>query len=135
MDIQPVNSIVDIAVSGLRAQALRMNVVAANIANASTTRAEGGLPYRRKSVVLSTLFDQLSGVEVVEIASDIETDFKRLYQPGHPDADSDGFVSMPNVDLPQEMIHMIEATRAYQANAAVLKRYQDSIDVALELLR
>ena len=135
MDIQPVNSIVDIAVSGLRAQALRMNVVAANIANASTTRAEGGLPYRRKSVVLSTLFDQLSGVEVVEVASDIETDFKRLYQPGHPDADSDGFVSMPNVDLPQEMIHMVEATRAYQANAAVLKRYQDSIDVALELLR
>ena len=135
MDIQPVNSTVDIAVSGLRAQALRMNVVAANIANASTTRAEGGLPYRRKSVVLSTLFDQLSGVEVVEIASDIETDFKRLYQPGHPDADSDGFVSMPNVDLPQEMIHMIEATRAYQANAAVLKRYQESIDVALELLR
>ena len=135
MDIQPVNSTVDIAVSGLRAQALRMNVVAANIANASTTRAEGGLPYRRKSVVLSTLFDQLSGVEIVEVASDIETDFKRLYQPGHPDADSDGFVSMPNVDLPQEMIHMVEATRAYQANAAVLKRYQESIDVALELLR
>ena len=108
---------------------------AANIANASTTQAEGGLPYRRKSVVLSTLLDQLSGVEVVEVASDIETDFKRLYQPGHPDADSDGFVNMPNVDLPQEMIHMIEATRAYQANAAVLKRYQESIDVALELLR
>ncbi len=130
-----INSTIDIAVSGLRAQALRMNVVASNIANANTTRTETGEPYRRRSVILSTLIEQLGGVKVVEVASDTESEFNRIYQPGHPDADPDGYVIMPNVDLPVEMMHMVMASRAYQANAAILKRYQESMDVTMELIR
>jgi len=77
----------------------------------------------------------MSGVEVQQVAPDVTSDFKRVFQPGHPDADKDGFVLMPNVDLPVEMINLVAASRAYQANAAVLKRYQDSVETALELLR
>jgi flagellar basal-body rod protein FlgC len=62
-------------------------------------------------------------------------EFKRVLQPGHPDADANGYVAMPNIDLPVEMMHMVAATRAYEANAAVLKRYQDGVDITLELLR
>ena len=66
---------------------------------------------------------------------DYATDFKRLWKPGHPDADEQGYVRMPNVQLPLEMINMVSASRAYQANAAVIKQHQDMMDVALELLK
>jgi len=65
----------------------------------------------------------------------MKTAFKRVLEPGHPEADADGYVAMPNVELPMEMMHMAAASRAYQANAAVLKRYQEMIDITLELLR
>ncbi len=126
---------VDIAVSGLRAEALRMNVIARNIANANTSRTESGQPYRRQQVVLSTEQEGMVGVSVEEVAADMLTPFKRVYQPGHPDADKGGYVLMPNVNLPVEMMHMMAASRAYQANAAVLKRYQEMVNVTLELLR
>ena len=126
---------VDIAVSGLRAESLRMNVIARNIANANTSRTESGQPYRRQQVVLSTEQEAMAGVSVEEVATDMLNPFKRVYQPGHPDADKDGYVLMPNVDLPVEMMHMMAASRAYQANAAVLKRYQEMVNVTLELLR
>ena len=126
---------VDIAVSGLRAESLRMNVIARNIANASTSRTESGQPYRRQQVVLGTEQDAMAGVSVEEVTADMLNPFKRVYQPGHPDADKDGYVLMPNVDLPVEMMHMMAASRAYQANAAVLKRYQEMVNVTLELLR
>jgi flagellar basal-body rod protein FlgC len=135
MKIGGMDSIVDIAVSGLRAQAKRMDVAASNIANVKTTRTETGEPYRRKSLVLSTMMDDLAGVEIVEVASDMTTDFKRIHEPGHPDADLNGFVNMPNVELPVEMVQMMTASRAYQANAAVLKRYQDNMNITMELLR
>ena len=135
MGVNRVPTSVDLAVSGLKAEALRMNVIAGNIANASSSRTESGLPYRRMQVVLSGLSDGMSGVEVQQVAPDVTSDFKRVFQPGHPDADKDGFVLMPNVDLPVEMINLVAASRAYQANAAVLKRYQDSVETALELLR
>jgi len=135
MSIEGVNSTVDIAVSGLRAQATRMNVIASNIANASTSRTESGGPYRRQSVVLSTIMEQLKGVEVLEVVPDMTSELNRVYQPGHPDADREGFVMLPNVDVPMEMIDLITASRAYGANAAILKRYQENIDVTLELLR
>lgn len=77
----------------------------------------------------------MAGVSVEEVAMDMLNPFKRVYQPGHPDADKDGYVLMPNVDLPVEMMHMMAASRAYQANAAVLKRYQEMVNVTLELLR
>ncbi|MFA6132741.1 MAG: flagellar basal body rod protein FlgC [Phycisphaerae bacterium] len=124
----------DIAVSGLRAETARMNLIANNIANASTSRTADGKPYRREELVLSTS-DGLSGVNVEQVTPDLSTDFKRVYQPGHPDAGTDGYVAMPNVELPTEMMHLVTASRAYQANVAVLKRYGEISDATLELLR
>jgi len=135
MSTDAINSTVDIAVSGLRAQATRMNVVASNIANANTSRTETGRPYRRQTLVLSSLAEELGGVEVLEMAPDLTSEFKRVFQPGHPDADADGYVMMPNVDLPVEMMQMVAASRAYQANAAILKRYQEMVNITIELLR
>lgn len=135
MNIGKIASPVDIAVSALRAQSMRMNVIAGNIANVGTSRTESGGPYRRKEVVLSAGGDGLDGVQISGIADDMSTELKKLYQPGHPDANSDGYVSMPNVDLPVEMMQMVMASRAYQANAATLKRYQEMVNVTLELLR
>jgi flagellar basal-body rod protein FlgC len=135
MPIEGVHNPVDIAVSGLRAQSARMSVITANIANSNTSRAGNGQPYRRKEVVLATSPDDLSGVSIVQVTEDLLSEFKSVYQPGHPDADSAGYVRMPNVDLPSEMIQLISASRAYQANAAVLKRYQELGESTLELLR
>ena len=125
---------IDIAVSGLRAETTRMNVIAGNIANSNTTRTPSGEPYRRMEVILST-DEGISGVTVDQIAADMLTNFRRVHQPGHPEADKEGYVRMPNVDLPVEMINMITASRAYQANAAVLKRYEEMVNVAIELLK
>lgn len=135
MGVGKIPTSVDIAVSGLRAESLRMNIIARNIANANTSRTESGQPYRRQYVVLSTEREGMAGVSVEEVVADMLNPFKRVYQPGHPDADKDGYVLMPNVDLPVEMMHMMAASRAYQANAAVLKRYQEMVNVTLELLR
>ena len=125
---------IDIAVSGLRAETTRMNVIAGNIANSNTTKTPSGEPYRRMEVILST-DEGISGVTVDQIAADMLTNFRRVHQPGHPEADEEGYVRMPNVDLPVEMINMITASRAYQANAAVLKRYEEMVNIAIELLR
>lgn len=126
---------VDIAVSGMRAQALRMNVIANNIANAQTTDVGDGQPYRRHDVLLSTEEEGLNGVTIEEIAPDLNTPLQRVLMVGHPSADQDGYVNMPNVSLPTEMMNMVAATRAYQAAAAVLKRHQEISDQTLELLR
>ena len=125
---------IDIAVSGLRAETTRMNVIASNIANSNTTKTPSGEPYRRMEVILST-GEGISGVTVDQIAADMLTKFRQVFQPGHPEADEEGYVKMPNVDLPVEMINMITASRAYQANAAVLKRYEEMMNVAIELLK
>ena len=134
MNINKVASPIDIAVSGLRAQALNMKVVAANIANAGTSQTDSGQPYRRQELVLSTKAGEIGGVNIDSVAADMSTPFQKIYQPG-PNADKDGFISMPNVNLPQEMMSMITASRAYQANATVLKRYQELGDATLELLK
>ncbi len=126
---------VDIAVSGLQAHALRMNVIANNIANAQTTDVGNGQPYRRKDVSFSTDDEGLNGVDINEIADDTDSEFQRVLMVGHPNADEQGYVNMPNVSLPTEMMNMVAATRAYQASTAVLKRYQDISDQTLELLR
>ncbi|MFO8014505.1 MAG: flagellar basal body rod protein FlgC [Phycisphaerae bacterium] len=134
MGIDAIAPMVDIAASGLRAQSLRLNLIAGNIANAQTTRTVTGQPYRRQDVVLQTTGDALGGVTVLNIARDA-SDFRQVLMPGHPDADDDGFVKMPNVDLPVELMNMTTASRAYQANVAVLKRYQDMVETTVELLR
>ena len=135
MNINSTSSPIDIAVSGLRAQSMRLNVIVNNVANAGTTKTESGKPYCRQDIVLSTSSDSLEGVTSVELISDTSAEFKTVYQPGHPDADGEGFVLMPNVELPVEMMHLVSASRAYQANAAILKRYQDVVEITVELLR
>jgi flagellar basal-body rod protein FlgC len=125
---------IDIAVSGLRAQNKQLEVISSNIANARTTDAGNGQPYRRLEAILRTKSDEISGVEVGEIAKD-KTEFERILEPGHPKADKDGYVQMPNVSIPTEMMNLSLATRTYQANAAVLRRYQQIVDATLELLR
>jgi len=125
---------IDIAVSGLRAQNKQMEVISSNIANARTTDAGKGEPYRRLEAVLKTQKDDISGVEVQKISQDT-SDFSKILDPGNPEADENGYVQMPNVSLPVEMMNMSLATRTYQANAAVLRRYQQLVDTTLELLR
>lgn len=134
MSVNGASNPIDIAVSGLRAESTRMNVIANNIANSGTSRTSSGGPYRRMEVVLST-DGPLGGVQVQQIAPDMLTPLKRVFMQGHQDADKDGYVLMPNVELPTEMMRLVAASRAYQANAAVLKRYQEMIEVTIELLR
>jgi flagellar basal-body rod protein FlgC len=135
MGVQRISTPADIAISGLKVQSTRMNLIAANIANANTTRTPSGEPYRRQDVVVHSTGGGIAGVTLMRVERDTTTEFKRLLEPGHPDADAEGYVQMPNVELPVEMMHLVTATRAYQANAAVLKRYQDLTDSTLELLR
>ena len=124
----------DIAVGGMRAESVRMRAIANNIANANTTRTPAGTPYRRMDVVVST-GNGLSGVRSVQVEPDMTSDFIKVRQPGHPDADPDGFVSMPNVQLPTEMMNLVTASRAYQAGAAMLKKHQEVLDTAMGLLK
>ncbi|MCR8845443.1 flagellar basal body rod protein FlgC [Paenibacillus sp. SC116] len=147
-----IGSSFQISASGLTAQRLRMDVISANIANAESTRAQyvNGqfVPYRRKMVAMSptepTFQQSLNaamngqstprGVKVTQIKAD-ETPFKRVYQPTHPDADAQGYVSLPNVDIAKEMVDMISATRSYEANVTALNASKSMIMKALEIGR
>lgn len=135
----------DISASGLSAERLRMEVVAENIANANTTRTPDGGPYRRKEVVFATAFQnayrttvadmsQQQGVDVVAIEDD-QSPFPKVYQPGHPDADEQGFVEMPNVQMSSEMVDLITASRSYEANLKALRSYRQMVEGVLSLLR
>ena len=123
-------SSLDVSASGLTAQRMRMDLISQNIANASTTRTADGTPYRRQVLVLgsdnSTSFSHyLSGsskdllangkVKIQGVRDDM-SEYKRVYEPENPDADEDGYVLMPNVDIVTEMVDMISATRSYEAN-------------------
>lgn len=118
--------------SGLTAQRYRMDIISQNIANANTTRTEDGTPYRRKVVtfaeknthtpfsrVLNTARDRYSGdgVKVDRVYEDEETEMVMVYDPSHPDADENGYVTYPNVNIITEMTNMIDASRAYEANS------------------
>jgi len=139
----------DISGSALTAQRLRMDIIAENIANVETTRTEDGGPYRRKRVIMEprnpdfaeTLQQRISGdpkasvaggVRVTGIVED-QSDFKLKYDPTHPDADENGYVQMPNVDLTLEMVDMISAYRSYQANVTAFNAYKDMAVRALEI--
>lgn len=124
---------IDIAVSGIRAQGKQMKVISSNIANARTSDAGNGEPYRRLEAEFKT-DGELGGVKVDKIVSDM-SDFLKVLDPGNPLADENGYVEMPNVSLPVEMINMNIATRMYQANVAVLRRYQQIVETTLELLK
>ena len=136
---------IDSAASGLTAERLRMDVISNNIANANTTRTAEGGPYRRQIVVfeprsgqqsfaqvLSQQMDSGSGVKVAGITKDT-TPTRRVYEPNHPDADKDGYVEMPNINIVSEMVDMITATRAYEANVTAVNAAKSMALKALEI--
>jgi flagellar basal-body rod protein FlgC len=125
---------IDIAISGMQAQNKSMGVISSNVANAQSTDNGQGQPYRRLEAIFKADDDDMGGVTLEEIAADM-SELPRILRPGHPDADEQGYVTMPNVDLPVEMVNLTMATRSYQANVAVLKRYQRMVETTLELLR
>ncbi|MEK3882132.1 flagellar basal body rod protein FlgC [Paenibacillus sp. PL2-23] len=142
----------DISASALTAQRLRMDVISSNIANAETTRGRfvnGKFePYKRKLVVLeptsqsfsSMLSKQMGedgsakGVRVTKIQED-HSPTKLVYNPTHPDADENGYVNMPNVDVAKEMVDMISASRAYEANVTAINATKSMFIKALEIGR
>ena len=135
MDTNDSFSPIDIATSGLRAQNQKIRVITGNVANAQSTDNGNGQPYRRLEASFKTQSDgPVTGVAIQKIVTDM-TDFQKILDPGHPQADQSGYVSIPNVHLPIEMMNLTVAARAYQANVAVLKRYQSMVESTLELLR
>jgi len=126
----------DISASGMRAQRTRMNVVSSNIANAHTTRSATGGPYQRRDVVFreNAFENKLSSVEVERIVSD-PTPGQRVYEPGNPDADENGYVTLPNVNLMEEMVNMIGASQAFEANTTAVKAQKDMALKALAIGR
>lgn len=127
----------DASASGLTVERLRMDIISQNLANVDTTRTENGTPYKRKSVLIQSSQDNKSfasylsnsmnpnslnvgnGVKALRIIED-ETEGPKNYDPSHPDADADGYVTMPNVNPVTEMVNMISANRAYEANISAL---------------
>ncbi|MCG8483333.1 MAG: flagellar basal body rod protein FlgC [Clostridia bacterium] len=136
-----------ISSSGLTAERLRLDTIASNIANSTTTRTEDGGPYKRKIAVfkenLEREINALSGqnktvskgVKVDAIVFDDTTSFKTVYDPSHPDSNEEGYVQMPNVDILNEMVDMIAATRAYEANVTALNAGKSMFLKALEIGR
>ncbi len=126
----------DISASGMRAQRTRMNVISSNIANAHTTRTAEGGPYQRRDVVFreNTFEQELSSVDVEEIVTDPRQG-NRIFEPDNPDADENGYVTMPNVNMMEEMVNMIGATRAFEANTAAVKAQKDMALKALAIGR
>ncbi len=138
-----------ISASGLTAERLRMDVIANNIANANTTRTVEGGPYIRQRVIFEPrgeklgflvpfMFEknkrisQFQGVKVTGIVRDPEPP-RLIYDPGHPDADKDGYVAMPNVNIVKEMVDMISATRAYEANVTAINSAKTMAAKALDI--
>jgi flagellar basal-body rod protein FlgC len=126
-----------ISASGMTAERLRMDVISANIANAETTVGADGQPYRRREVVLAAgqTFDQvLSGVEVAAIVED-DSPPRRIYDPGHPQADAEGYISLPNVSPIVEMVDLVGASRSYEANITAMNAAKTMFTRTLDLLR
>lgn len=134
MEANTALSPIDIAISGLRAQRKNIQIISSNVANAQSTDNGNGEPYRRLEAVFKTDGNGMGGVILDEIAADM-SNFPKILKPGHPHADEQGYVTMPNVNLPIEMMNLNIAARMYQANAASLKRYQEMVEVTLELLK
>jgi flagellar basal-body rod protein FlgC len=145
---------IDVAGSGLSAERLRMDVTAGNLANAQSTQGANGQPYRRREVVLqeasgSSFGSVLSGAiagtgaepsraaDGVRVAGIVEdaTPPRRVYDPGHPDADAQGYVSLPNVNPVTEMVDLISASRSYEANVTAMQSAKTLFSKTLELLR
>lgn len=144
----------DVSASGLTAQRYRMDIISENVANANTTRTENGTPYRRKVVTFeakgpdgqsfssvlgkssATLAGAIGdGVRITSIRGDYSSDFKKVYDPSHPDADENGYVFYPNVDTITEMTNLIDASRAYEANATVIDGTKSMLQTGLSIAK
>jgi len=138
------NTAVTVAASALSAERTRIEVAVSNLANAESTRGADGKPYRRRDVVLATdsvqSFDSAlgaasaTGVKVAGIVEDTAP-ARRRYDPSHPDADKEGFVELPNINPAEEMVDMVGASRAYQANLTAINLIRDLVSRSLELGR
>jgi len=133
--------IMTVSATGMSAQRLRLDVISTNIANAETTRTERGEPYRRKIPVFSEYLRRAVdgkveslGVRVVRIVED-QTPFRLVYDPTHPDANEDGYVQMPNVNVLREMVDLMDAQRAYEANVAAFNVTKSIVNSALQIGR
>ncbi|MDR2180615.1 MAG: flagellar basal body rod protein FlgC [Synergistaceae bacterium] len=131
----------EVAGSALTAHRLWMDSISSNLANINTTRTLDGGPYKRKVPLFAEMLDKtiggyedIGGVRVVEIAED-PTPPRLAYQPEHPDADPNGYVSFPNVNLVREMTDMLVASRAYEANLSVVENAKTMWNGALEIIR
>ena len=134
-----------VSASALDAQSHRMRVIAANIANAQTTRDANGNVYRRRDVVFASELDRevgsnrrnASGLRGVRVERTVEDNspLQRMYRPGHPDADEEGYVTMPNVNPMEEMVDLMVANRSYEANVAAMKTSRTIAQKALEIGR
>lgn len=140
----------NINASGMSAQRLRMDVIAQNLANADTTRTQEGGPYIRKNVVLTekkslrnsfgeilnrTINGVGDGVKVTGITKDTDTDLNLVYDPSHPDADENGYVLYPNVNVVTEMTDLIDATRSFEANATAFEASKSIASTGLSLMQ
>ena len=135
---------IDISATGLTAQRMRMNLISENLANINTTRTPQGGPYKRKEAIFAALDNTqpfasfLKGVEKgVHVLGIIEDESlpKKIYEPHHPEADAQGYVATPNIDTVTEMVNMISAARAYEANVSVISSAKRMMEKALEIGR
>ncbi len=139
------NRAMDISISGIEAQRLTMELIASNLANINTTRTVYGGPYRRRVPIIAekslSFAEELSkaegklvggGVEVLDVVQDASP-FQKVYKPGHPDADAQGFVSLPNVDLSTEMVDMMYTQRLYEANITAFNASKKMMQDTLQL--
>jgi flagellar basal-body rod protein FlgC len=136
----------EISASGLEAQRIRMNAIASNLANAQSTRSDEGGPYRRKDVIFeskpagfgdvfqTSLDSGTAGVSVSGVIED-QRPFKVVFDPQHPDANEKGYVELPNVNLLEEMVNMMSASRSYEANVTALNTTKTMVNKALEIGR
>ena len=137
-------SAVKAGASALQAERMRIEVAVSNLANAESTRGPDGQPYKRRDVVLQSKaiqdFDDTlgrasaTGVEVAAVVED-QGPARQRYEPSHPDADAEGYVTLPNVDPAEEMVDMLSAARAYQANLTAIGLIRDLVQRALDLGR
>lgn len=137
-------SMLRIGASALNSQRVRMETIATNLANLHTTRTQEGGPYKKKEVVFmptdvseakgfgQMLSERMEGVKVDDIKQS-DKPFQKVYDPGHPDADGEGYVTFPNVNLMEEMADMMAATRAYEANVNVVNTTKDMFLKALDI--
>lgn len=141
-------NLMSVSASGMAAQRARAEVIVENMANSETTRTPEGGPYRRKEVVFSSepagspfsavfqteMGSGSAGVGVSEVLID-QRDPDKRYQPGHPDADAQGYVAFPRINPAEEMVDLMSATRGYQANIAAMSAIKDMIAKSVDLLR